>query len=493
MKDKKKIDFKKMGIKNPKARKKVFFSLFIVIAIIIAIPLLKKDNPKKPEENFGKIKEEQGLKNKDNIVKVKDPDFNKEPTHYDAAENDYYTDDFGLKYRFVNMPSVGIKTMIPVGWTIDVEDPNFIYIRSNNSKNYKIVEIAIGAKLRDYPTGPNELPDQLRPKIVSRYMFHLPDGRTLYPEKPAINPIDAYNLGNTDKKVWASYDPEFGYREFPCDQKPKSIPEDELVETQEFKAHAYDAWWKFIGLGDLGLTGQLALSHRYMNVGQDMSQFVSVTGPLKLDAKIMEIANTIVKFANPADNGPLENYELTTPVDMGGATFFVPSSFKETAANNRRYTDTKMLSSTNLGSIDTGLNISFFKINFSSEEVKTLNPMDPEPIRALARSLSPVKQHVFNDVEKLTPNGINISYGETKKISSNITKYSNTMLLLRTRALKSVAEYSYGIDFPNRGNLYIIDKRGTSQVYGVFIPYNSYNEKYVNILGDSIVKRAILK
>ena len=59
-----------------------------------------------------------------------------------------------------------------------------------------------------------------------------------------------------------------------------------------------------------------------------------------------------------------------------------------------------------------------------------------------------------------------------------------------TKIKDSVSEYSLGIDFPTIGNLYIINTgNDESHTYGLFIPYNNTNEKYVDLLGDNLMKQ----
>lgn len=496
--NRKDVDLVLKFLKDKKNRKKITTIILVLATIISGYFLFKDPAPQEEkEENLGNIAEEniQEKKNNEVIVQNKfkkqevknNKDKDSKEDDQEVKESDYYEDKFGLKYKMTDIPQLGISTMLPVGWDISFEDPTFIYLRSTDPENYKIVEVALSSVIRENPSTPNSVAGDFYHKLAGRYYIH-PYDYEMYPERTEVYPEDYYFLGDKDKKVWATIDEEDGYLEFPYDKKPKGF--DTLVETQKFLAYAYDSETNFAGLKEKDLKGRMAISHRFMNVGKDLSQFIGVAGPTNLSDKIEEIANTIVSFSIPIkeNDSKAEDVELTKIVKIAGKTFKVPEDYDVISSEGTEQNGTRLLVSNEISSVNSGITVSIFSHKFVDVAVKSLEPDNPEFLIGLTRAITPISDKTYDILQKINPDTIRLTHSGKEKFSGNVIKYNNVMLFLKDK--NSATAFSSGIDFPSKGNLYIIDT-GTDVIYGVYVQYNNTNKEYANELGDNIVKSSL--
>lgn len=485
-------------LKDKRKRKRITTIILVLATIVSGYFLFRHPAPKEDKkENLGNIAEENVQNKKNNEVIVqnkfkKQIDKNQEKTKdvdnvEKANKDDYYEDKFGLKYKMTEIPQLGISTMLPVGWDISFEDPTFIYLRSTDPENYKIVEVALSSITRNNPSTPNSIAGDFYHKLAGRYYIH-PYDYEMYPETTEVYPEDYYFLGDKDKKVWATIDEEEGYLEFPYDKKPKGF--DTLVETQKFLAYAYDSETNFAGLKEKDLKCRMAISNRFMNIGNDLSQFIGVAGPTNLADKVEEIANTIVSFSIPlkAKNANPEKINLIKQVKIADKTFKVPEDYNVISSEGTEKDSTRLLVSNDISSVNSGVTVSMFSHKFSDVAVKSLEPDNPDFIIGLTRSITPISDKTYDILQKINPEVIRLTHSGKEQFADNVIKYNNVMMFLKDE--NSATAFSSGIDFPSRGNLYIINTR-TDTIYGIYVQYNNTNKEYANELGDSIVRSAL--
>lgn len=476
------MDKIKKILNNPKFQKTLLL-IFILITIILSVRLIGKiSNNKKQNENLGKI-EEKKIESKDNTIKVKPNKFN--PMNEDSMkkeEGTFYRDKYNLLYKRTNIPSLGISTMVPYKWEISFDNPGFIYIRSKDP-NYRATEIALCSNMKADVNDPSKLADEMYQKIFSRFEYHIQD-YTMIPDQNlfTVHPIDAYYLGDRKNPVYVSYDPENGYVEYPLNKKPKSR---EIKEKNiKFLAYSYDSWMEFVGVIDKDLTGQMHTSHRYMSVGDSgLNQFIGVTGAINNGAKLIEIANTMVSFAEPYKKEKYSVPDLANFVRFGKLSVRLPKECQE----NLKITDHRLYTINDFESIGSGVNIALFKVDFPTIAVKTTDPREFEYIDGIVRSLSTQNETTFEAAQQLDPDNIFLTHGKSERINNYITKYPNTMLFLKHK--ESISGYTFHVDFPLSGNLYIIDLGDNkSSTYAMFIDKNKVNSEFVDDLGDFIAK-----
>ncbi len=458
-------------------------SVALVFCLFFIKSCQEKDNDITKNLRYGPIKEEAKQEDKKNIIVTDKVKFSKQDDDKEIKkdESGYYKDKYGLIYRRRDLPNMGISTMVPINWNINTEDPNFIYLQSNDDENYRIVEIALFSTLRSDNWNPSTLAANLYSKIYSKYKYH-PYRFTMYPESLNPYPEGFYVQGDNKVPVWSKEDTINGFMEFPIDKKPQNMPG--LNKTIKFLAYAYDEEGKFIRVNDGNTSGNMHYSHRYMALGEDQIQFIGVTGPTAIRHKIKEIANTMVAFAEPYKVKEFRTPSFNQKTQVFSSYINVPDGYNEIYKDP----NTLLLRSDRIDDISTGVNISFFKVGFSAPEFKTLDPRAVEYRDALVRALSPIKENEFQEAISLDKNNVGITPGTESKISDKTKKYKRTIVY--TKIKDSVSEYSLGIDFPTIGNLYIINTgNDESHTYGLFIPYNNTNEKYVDLLGDNLMKQ----